>query len=122
MKLIFVFSILLMMLSGCSTASVRLKQGQNGVNTVFARDIELKDAEDAAHAAAKQHCELRKSNLIVLKEKSYSVSPADPKARYNQRSVTRQVSLVPGRAANDGREYQAGVLFRCQQKLLQAAN
>ncbi len=122
MKSVFALSILVLVLSACSTAKVRLLQGQKGVNTVVVRDIEMKDAEKAALSAAQNYCEMKKSSLIILKEKSFYAGPADPKIRYSMRSASRAVSLIPGRALIKGREYQAGVMFRCQNKIFQAAN
>ena len=121
MKLFSILSVLFLVMSGCSTASVRVMPGDKGINKVIARDIEIAGAEEAAHKAAKEYCESKNAHLIVLKEKTSYTGKMDEKTRSGIRAASRAVSVIPGaatvsQAANagtDDRDYQAGMLFRC---------
>ena len=126
MNMLLRLSILFLVLSGCSTASVRLMPGEKGINKVVARDIEIEGAEQAARKAAKSYCEDKNSSLIVLKEKSVYTGQMDEKTRSGIRSASRAVSLRPGdstlskmgSSGMDDRDYQAGLLFKCQRSNL----
>lgn len=111
-----------LILTACSTASVRVMPGEKGVNKVFARDIELEGAEEAAHKAATKYCEEKDQQAVFLKQKSAYTGKMDESVRKGVRATTRAVSVIPGaslianisNSATNDRDYEAGVLFRCQ--------
>lgn len=121
MKLLGALSMLLLILSSCSTASVRLLPGEKGLNKVFARDIELEGAEEAAHKAAIKYCEDKSLHPVFLKQKSAYTGKMSEASRKSMRATSRAVSLIPGagligsmgEAATNDRDYEAGLLFKC---------
>jgi hypothetical protein len=60
----------LAVLSGCSTAKVRVLRGEDGTNRVIARDIEHDDAEEAAYKAAENYCKDQNKHAVYVQENS----------------------------------------------------
>ena len=118
LKLLF----LTLILSSCSTASIRLLPGANGINKVFARDVELEKAEEAAVKAAKDYCDDKDKEAVFLKQKSAYTGKVDESTRKGVRAASNAVSIIPGasfigsmgKAAMNDRDYLAGALFKCQ--------
>lgn len=114
--------ILLTVLAGCSTANVRIVPGEKGYSKVVVRDLEKEGAELAAHQAAKEYCDERGASVVILKEKSGFSGKTDEKTQSAIRAAARSVSLVPGAkppssvgaSTAEDRDYQSGLLFRCQ--------
>ena len=108
-------------LAACSTASVRVMPGENGINKVLARDIEVEGAEEAAHKAANEYCEKHDREAIFLKEKSEYTGKMDESTRKGVRSASKAVTSVPGvslvgtigSTITGDRDYRAAALFKC---------
>lgn len=111
-----------LILTSCSTASVRLLPGSKGVHKVLVRDIELEDAEEAAVKAAKDYCEERDQEAVFVKQKSNYTGKMDESTRKGVRAASDAVNLIPGaglissmgKAVVNDRDYFSGALFKCQ--------
>lgn len=109
----------------CSTASVRVMPGQKGLVKVFARDIELEGAEEAAHKAATEYCEEHEREAIFIKQKSAYKGTMDEGTRKGIRSTSKAIQNVPvlgffgniGQSVTGDRDYLSAALFKCGPKV-----
>ena len=114
-----------LILSGCSTAKVRVLPAEKGLVKVFARDIEVEGAEEAALKAAKEYCEERNREAIFLKQQSQYTGKMDESTRKGIRAGANAVDYVPGasllssigKSVTGDRDYQAAALFKCQKAI-----
>src|SRR5437868_9622431 len=67
LRCVYTFAVLvaLLILSACSTASVRVMPGEDGTNRVVSKDIEQEGAEEAAVKAANEFCEKRNQTAVL---------------------------------------------------------
>jgi len=109
----------------CSTAKVRVMPGEKGLVKVFARDIELDGAEEAAHKAAKEYCEEYDREAVFLKQKSAYKGTMDENTRKNIRNTSKAIQNVPvfgflgdvGASVTGDRDYLSAALFKCGAKI-----
>lgn len=88
-----VFKILITQM-GCSTASVRVLPGEDGVNRIVSRDIEKEGAEEAAVDAANDYCKDRGKSAIFLDEKTQYTGSMDENTRRNVRMGGKAAQAV----------------------------
>lgn len=109
-------------LTSCSTASVRLLPGEKGIHKVLVRDVELEGAEEAAVKAAEDYCEERDQEVVFVKQKSSYTGKIDESTRKGVRAASNAISVIPGasmisamgNAATNDRDYFSGALFKCK--------
>lgn len=137
MKNIFIFASFLIIINACSTASVRVMPGEDGVHTVISKDIEKDDAEEEAVKAAQKYCKEKKQEAVFVKtEDTKYTGSMDENTRKNIRTAskvgmilggagtvgnrTRGAGAVLGTAGTVGygvtsdRDYTSQVKFKCQ--------
>lgn len=133
----FAFSFLstVLILSACSTASVRVMPGEDGTHRIVSKDIEQEGAEEAAVEAANEFCEKRNQTAVFVNEKTQYKGDMDESTRKNVRTASKVgmmlggvgagthnsgVGAVLGTAgavgygATNDRAYQNEVVFKCK--------
>lgn len=125
---------LLVEITSCSTASVRVMPGEN-VNRAVARDIERDDAEEAAVKAAEKYCRKRSQEAVFVTDRTQYTGKMDEQTRSIVRKgsqaamilggigtfprETRAPGAVLGSAGTVGtvmtseRDYESSVEFKC---------
>jgi hypothetical protein len=84
-------------LAACSTASVRVMPGADGVNTVVSRDIEKDGAETAAVDAANDYCKKKKKSAVFMGgDKTEYTGTMDEKTRETARRASQASSAGAG--------------------------
>lgn len=125
----------LIILNACSTASVRVMPGDDGIHRVVSKDIEQEGAEEAAVKAANEFCEKRNQTAVFVNEKTQYKGDMDEQTRKNVRTASKVgmmlggvgygtrnsgVGAVLGTAgtvgygATNDRAYQNEVRFKCK--------
>jgi hypothetical protein len=122
--------------SGCSTAKVRVMPGENGVNKVMVRDINRDGAEEAAVKAANEYCEKKKMEAVFVNNKTQYTGKMDEETRNNIKKASTAAMILGGvGSVNQGtqtpgavlgtagtvghvmtsdRDYQSDVEFKCK--------
>ena len=107
----------------CSTAVVRVMPGENGENTIIAKDREQDGAEEAANKAAHEYCEKKGKDAVFVKNASKyngSMDEGTRKAVRNASKVAWGLGGVGQQAGNIGhgmtndRDYESKVVFKCK--------
>lgn len=122
-------------LAACSTASVRVLPGENGLNRVMVRDIERDDAEEEAVDAAKEYCADRKQEAVFVKDKTAYTGKMDENTRNTVRKASTAAMVLggggvaarqttagailggagtAGHIMTNDRDYEVEVQFRCR--------
>lgn len=122
-------------LNACSTASVRVMPGENGMNRIVSKDIEQEGAEEAAVEAAHKYCEKKGKGAVFVKESSAYKGDMDEKTRKNVRTASKIGMVLGGVGAStnntgagavlgtagtvgygmtNDRAYENELLFKCQ--------
>jgi hypothetical protein len=83
-------------ISACSTASVRVMPGPDGVNTVVARDSEKDSSEAAGIDAANDYCKKQKKTAVFLETKAEYTGTMDEKTRETVRRTSQGSSAAAG--------------------------
>lgn len=92
----FAIVLCLLVLFGCSTASVRVMPGEDGTNRIISKDIEQEGAEEAAVKAAHEFCEKRGLSAVFVKENTSYKGDMDEQTRKNVRTASKVGGLVGG--------------------------
>jgi hypothetical protein len=124
-------------MSGCSTAKVRVMPGDGGVNSVVARDIEHDDAEEAAYKAAEGYCKDRSKHAVYVKtEPTKYTGSMDEGTRKTVRNASKAAMIlspvagvgaqnagiggavgaagVVGHSMTNDRDYTSELQFKCE--------
>ncbi len=125
---------LIMAVTACSTASVRVMPGEDGTNRVVVRDVEKHAAEEAAVDAAKEYCAERGEEALFLSDDIQYTGDMDEAQREAIRRQAETATVLggviratdvkdaaivfegagaAGRSMTSGRDYQAEVRFIC---------
>jgi hypothetical protein len=125
----------LIVLSACSTASVRVMPGEDGTHRIISKDIEQEGAEEAAVKAANEFCEKRSQTAVFVNEKTQYKGDMDEQTRKNVRKASQAGMILGGVGAGTGnsglgavlgtagtigyattndRAYQNEVVFKCK--------
>ncbi len=111
MKLILIFVIALVF-NACSTASVRVMPGEDGVNTVISKDIESEGAEEEAVDAAKKYCEEKKKEAVFIKtENTKYTGSMDEETRKTVRNASKVGMILGGAGTAGDRTRGAGAVL-----------
>jgi len=82
---------------GCSTVSVRVMPGENGVNKVVVRDIERESAEEESVKAANKYCEKRNQEAVFVDEsKTKYTGSMDEDTRKTVRKASTAAMVLGG--------------------------
>ena len=125
---------LLLSVTACSTASVRVMPGEDGTNRVIVRDVEKHAAEEAAVDAAREYCEERGEEAFFISDDIQYTGDMDEAQREAIRRQSETATVLAGviraaeveeaavvfegagaagRSMTSGRDYQAEVRFIC---------
>jgi hypothetical protein len=97
MKNLLLLALLGLGLNACSTASVRVLPGEDGVNTVVSKDIESDDAEEEAVKAANKYCENENQKAVFIKtDKTQYTGSMDENTRKNVRNASKVGMMLGG--------------------------
>lgn len=109
---IFLAIFALVVQSGCSTASVRVLPGDNGVHRVAVRDIQKHNAEEEAVEAAQEYCEKRHAEAVFLEEKEtkYTGKMDEGTRDTVRKASTAAMILSPGLGVGTGSGIAGGAL------------
>jgi hypothetical protein len=86
----------LLILTACSTASVRVMPGDDGIHHVISKDIEQEGAEEAAVKAANEFCEKRSQTAVFIQDKTQYKGDMDEQTRKNVRTASKVGTLMSG--------------------------
>jgi hypothetical protein len=86
-----------------------------------AKDQEREDAEEAALDKAKDFCEEKNQQFVIVKESSKYQGSMDEDARKTVRNASKAVTILGagnagsvGYAMTSDRDYEAEVVFKCK--------
>ena len=120
------FTAALASMMACSTASVRILPGEDGVHQSIAKDIERDSAETAALKGANEYCEKKKKEAVVVKNGSKYTGSMDENTRNTVRKASHVASILgpiggvvqetgrAGQGMTNDRDYTAELSFKCQ--------
>lgn len=96
----------------CSTASVQVMPGEDGINRIRSRDIERDDAEDEAVKAANKYCEKRKLQAVFIpnNQKTQYTGDMDEETRNTVRKASKVASVLGGVGIGTGRTVPGAVV------------
>lgn len=126
-----------LVLNACSTASVRVMPGENGVNKVVVRDIHKEDAEEEAVSAANKYCKEKNKEAVFTQEGTKYTGTMDESTRKTVQKASKAAmvlggiggvvsreSAVPGAVLGGAgtvgtimtsdRDYESTATFKCQ--------
>lgn len=126
-----------MLTGACSTASVRVMPGEDGINQVIVRDVEKYSAEEEAVDAAHEYCEDRGKDAIFLTQSTEYTGEMDEAQREAIRTGADAATVLAGvmrttdeqdaaavfdaaggvgRTVASGKDYKAEVSFTCRSR------
>jgi hypothetical protein len=112
MKNLLFLSIVGLVFNACSTASVRVMPGEDGVNTVISKDIESDDAEEEAVKAANKYCEKEKLKAVFVKTEATKYNGSmDESTRKNVRNASKVGMILGGAGAAGDATRGAGAVL-----------
>lgn len=100
-------SAIVVTLSACSTAVVRVMPGELE-NRVVVRDIHKEDAEEEATKAAKKYCEKKKQEAVFIKDSSKYTGTMDEETRDTVNKASKAAMILGGGVGTMGDEPTAG--------------
>ena len=112
MKNLFLLTIVALVLNACSTASVRVMPGEDGVHTVVSKDIESDDAEEEAIDAANKYCKDRKQEAVFVKTEATKYKGSmNEDTRKNVRNASKVGMILGGAGTVGDRTRGAGAVL-----------
>ena len=88
----------MVIITACSTASVRVMPGEDGTNRVVVRDVEKHVAEEAAVDAAKSYCAERGKEALFLSDDVKYTGDMDEAQRTAARQQAEAAAAEEGAA------------------------
>lgn len=125
-SLLVTHSLIYCLISGCSTASVRVLPGED-IHRVVVRDIERDDAEEEAAKAANEYCEKQGKRAVIVADNTKYTGEMDESTRDTIRKGSKAAMILGGArggaagtagsvgySVTSDRDYLAELRFRCR--------